>query len=471
MDYLFVDDNKDAESSRQLNQFARLESNVILLQGQNRSSYVCDEASHHWDDSLMLRVANYKNTIIQYAIDHEYDALFFVDSDLLLHPDLILHLQRQKKEIVSEIFWTSWHEGQPLEPNVWLFDEYDLIPKTLGEELDDEEQKSRQAAFLKELRKPGLYEVGGLGACTLLQRSALLKRVNFTPISNLTIHGEDRFFCIRAAVLGVGLFVDTRYPAYHIYRPSDLAGASAYVLGCRRARLGGHVTLSMVVKNEAGRYLRRVLGSLVGHIDEAVIIDDASTDGTVSICEELLSGIPLRLIKNKASMFADEVSLRRLQWEETVKTNPDWILNLDADELVEDAFWENAQEILCDSMIERCCFRLYDMWNETQYREDTYWRAHKRSWAFLLRYRTDYDYQWRQTPQHCGRFPSNCDSLPKAEAEYRIAHFGWATVKDRAEKYDRYQRLDPGAVYGSRGQYDSILDIDPNLMDWQANEN
>lgn len=470
MDYMFVDDNKEEESSRLLEHFERSGAKVVLLQGNDCSRYVCDEASHHWDDSLMLRVANYKNAIIQYAIDKDYDALFFVDSDLLLHPDLILHLQRQKKEIVSEIFWTSWHEGQPLEPNVWMFDEYDLIPKTLGEELGDEEQKTRQTAFLEKLKTPGLYEVGGLGACTLLQRSALLKGVNFTPIQNLTIHGEDRFFCIRAAVLGVRLFVDTRYPAYHIYRPSDLAGVSAYMQACQDIRLGGRVTLSMVVRNEADRYLRRVLGNLVGHIDEAVIIDDASTDETAAICQEILSGIPLYLIQNKASMFADEVSLRKVQWEETVKTHPDWILNLDADELVEDAFWENSQAILCDAHLERCCFRLYDMWNEAQYREDVFWNAHKTSRTFLLRYRPDYHYQWRQTPQHCGRFPTNCDSFPKAEAEYRIAHLGWATEKDRAEKYDRYQRLDPGAVYGSCGQYDSILDAAPRLMDWQADE-
>lgn len=470
MDYIFVDDNKDDESSRQLELFRRPESNVILLPGSNRSSYICDEESHHWDDSLMLRVANYKNAIIQYAIDHNYDALFFVDSDLLLHPDLILHLQRQKKEIVSEVFWTSWHIGQPLEPNVWLFDEYDLVPKTLGEELSAEEQKTRQASFLEKLRTPGLYEVGGLGACTLLQRSALLKGVNFAPIPNLTLHGEDRFFCIRAAVLGVGLFVDTRYPAYHIYRQSDLAGAAEYLKRCETTPLGGRVTLSMVVRNEETRYLRRVLEGLVGHIDEAVIIDDASTDHTTALCEEILSDIPLHLIKNKTSMFADEASLRQLQWNETVKTSPDWILNLDSDELVEASFWDDAQTILCDTTLQRCDFRLYDMWNDTQYREDTFWNAHKTGKTFLLRYHAGYFYQWKQTKQHCGRFPYNIDQLPKAVTEYRIAHLGWSTAKDRAEKYARYQRLDPDAVYGIRGQYDSILDAAPRLIDWQPNE-
>ncbi|MEG2316399.1 MAG: glycosyltransferase family 2 protein [Clostridia bacterium] len=467
MDYIFVDDNVDEKSHQQLALFQREGSAVLVLPGQGRSSYLCDERSHHWNDSLMLRVANYKNTIIQYAIDNSYDELFFVDSDLVLHHDLIIHLEQRKKEIVSEIFWTQWHPNLPLEPNVWLFDEYDLVPKQLGEELTAEEMQNRQAAFLEMLKKPGLYEVGGLGACTLIQRSALLKGVNFAPIQNLTIHGEDRFFCIRAAVLGVELFVDTCFPAYHIYRESDLAGVLEACKPCETVRSTNHITLSMVVRNEEHRYLRRVLQSLIGHIDAAVIIDDASTDQTVRICEELLAGIPLHIVHNKTSMFADESSLRKLQWAETIQTKPDWILNLDADELIEDSFWSFAQSVMNNTCCDLCCFRLYDMWSETQYREDALWDAHNTPRTFLLRYLPEFDYQWKETPQHCGRFPRNCDSFRKSTVDFRIQHFGWAKKEDRAAKYKRYQLLDPGAVYGISEQYASILDANPTLLSWR----
>lgn len=468
MDYIFVDDNTDERSSRQLALFERKSSNVTVLQGKDKSSYTCDDESHHWDDSLMLRVAGYKNDIIRYAIDNEYDELFFVDSDLILHPDLILHLERQQKEVVSEIFWSQWHPGLPQEPNVWLFDEYDLVPKQLGEELGTEEMEIRQRGFLEKLKEPGIYEVGGLGACTLIQRSALQKGVSFAPIHNLTIHGEDRFFCIRAAVLGIGLFVDTAYPAYHIYRESDLKGVSDYVQQCSPKHQRARIMLSMIVKNEQGRYLSRVLKSLVGHIDEAVIIDDGSTDQTIQLCEDILTDIPVHIIKNKESMFANEVSLRKMQWEETVKRNPDWILNLDADELVEDGFWESAFTILNNPDCGQCCFRLYDMWNETQYREDDFWNAHKKSRTFLLRYDPDFPYQWKETPQHCGRFPANSSQFPKAEVDFRIQHFGWATKEDRALKYKRYHLLDPGAMYGNHNQYESILDGNPKLIAWKG---
>ena len=96
-----------------------------------------------------------------------------------------------------------------------------------------------------------------------ISRKALLKGVDFSYIPNLTIRGEDRFFCIRASVLGIGLFVDTSYPAYHIYRPSDLKTVPYYTKEKDSAvsesdAVKHHkqrIVLSMTVRNEVGRYL------------------------------------------------------------------------------------------------------------------------------------------------------------------------------------------------------------------------
>lgn len=479
IDYMFVDDNSDEKSRKLLSDFQNEGSKVIILPGDEQGEYVCNDDTHYWDDSLMLKVAIYKNRIIDYAIKENYDYLFFVDSDLILYPNLIEHLKTQNKDIISEIFWTKWHKGKPLEPNVWLFDEYDLVPKRLGEKLTEQEKEIRTAQFLESLKIPGVYEVGGLGASTLITRKALLAGVNFEPIKNLTIPGEDRFFCVRAVVLGFDLFVDTYYPAYHIYREKYLDGVKNYIKRyekiitepCQiKEQHRNKLTLSMVVKNEEKRYLKRVLNSVKGHIDEAVIIDDASTDNTVQICREILQGIPLHIIQNPRSMFANEVELRKKQWSETIKTNPDWILNIDADEIFEEGFWDNIQDIINKTDIDVYSFRLYDMWDEKHYREDKYWNAHSIYRPFLLRYRPQFDYIWNEKAQHCGRFPANMGTLKSATSEFRVQHFGWATPEDRTEKYKRYQLLDPDATYGIKEQYDSILDKDPNLIKWEVGE-
>lgn len=404
--------------------------------------------------------------------------MFFADSDLIIHPNLINHLISLEKQVVSEIFWTKWTVDKQLEPNVWLFDEYDLVPKELGEELDKKQKQIRRQKFLNMLKSPGVYEVGGLGACTLISKEALLQNLNFAPIKNLTIWGEDRFFCIRAAVLGIELFVDTHYPAYHIYRECDLSGVENYVNNnekdmefIRKIKAKDNkITLSMIVKNESKRYLQKVLESVKNHISEAVIIDDGSTDNTIDICKEILKGIPLNIITNEQSLFAKEHMLRKKQWEETAKTNPDWVLVLDADEIIEDGFWEIAQGLIDDKDTDMISLKLYDMWNENDYREDEYWEAHNYYRPFLVRYHSGFNYQWNEKDHHCGRLPMNMFRFSNINSNWGIKHFGWAKEEDRLAKFKRYKQLDPDGIYGIDKQYDSILDTHPTLKKWEDGE-
>ncbi len=478
LDYVFVDDNLDPAASKLLKDFSRSGSQVTIFDGKKRGGYHRDEETHYWNYALMLKVANYKNKIIEYALKQDYDYLFFVDSDLLLHPYLLEHLKACNKQIISEIFWTKWGKKKPLEPNVWLFDVYDLVPKKLGEKVPAAEKEQRRKKFLKQLKVPGVYEVGGLGACTLISRRALEKGVNFAPIKNITFPGEDRFFCIRAAVLGLGLYVDTHYPAFHIYRQSDLKKARHYFQKKQRPfrrhvkKKGNKLTLSMVVKNEADRYLAKVLTRLKNHLDQAVIIDDGSTDQTLEICQEILADVPLKIVRNQVSLFANEIELRKKQWHETIKTKPDWILNLDADEVLEKNFGKKICQMINQQDYDVYCFRLYDFWTKTAYREDEFWKAHHFYRPFLVRYQPEFIYRWRETPQHCGRFPANILDLPMCKSSLRVKHYGWAAEADRIRKYRRYRRLDPGALYGHKEQYESILDENPTLISWtEGSEN
>jgi cellulose synthase/poly-beta-1,6-N-acetylglucosamine synthase-like glycosyltransferase len=107
IDYMFVDDNVDENSSKLLAEFGREGSAVINIWGKDQGLYICDDETHHWNEDFMLKVGNYKNDIIHYALEKKYDYLFFVDSDLVVHPDLIEHLKAANKVIVSEIFWTQ----------------------------------------------------------------------------------------------------------------------------------------------------------------------------------------------------------------------------------------------------------------------------------------------------------------------------------------------------------------------------
>ena len=61
------------------------------------------------------------------------------------------------------------------------------------------------------------------GAWTLVKRKVLTAGVNYSHIPNIqkALFGEDRHFCVRAAVHGFELWVDTHYPARHLYTEAE----------------------------------------------------------------------------------------------------------------------------------------------------------------------------------------------------------------------------------------------------------
>lgn len=292
--YLFVDDNEEEAASQMLLDFVhRQESNCEVIPARelfddehadDQGIYAKDEGGHYWKTEQIWRVARLKNNILQYARAHEYDAVFLIDSDLVLHPRTLEQLASSGKEIISNIFWTRWQPEAKEMPQVWLQDEYALYrrggPAFPGAASEDEGEQT--SAFLNQLRIPGCYEVGGLGACTLIRRSVIEAGVNFDRIPNVSFWGEDRHFCIRAQAYGFNLFVDTHLPAYHIYRLSELPGVAAYNRRVRRGEETITISLCMIVKNEENS-LPRCLDSVNGIADEIVIVDTGSTDLTRQI--------------------------------------------------------------------------------------------------------------------------------------------------------------------------------------------
>lgn len=227
-DYFFIDDNIEDEASQLLLNFTEKKPNTLLVKAHDDKPYVCNENTHVWDEELIWKVAGFKNNIIDAAIKGNYDYLFLVDSDLVLHPDTLQHLVSLNKDIVAEIFWTRWEPDMPELPQVWVADQYTIFHSLRGENLSAIEILQRVQMFLKQLKTPGVYQVGGLGACTLISQKAIKSGVNFSEIYNISFLGEDRHFCIRAVALGFDLFVDTHYPAFHIYRETELEGLKEF---------------------------------------------------------------------------------------------------------------------------------------------------------------------------------------------------------------------------------------------------
>jgi cellulose synthase/poly-beta-1,6-N-acetylglucosamine synthase-like glycosyltransferase len=233
--YFFIDDNDNSESIQILNNFLDHNRTHCIIARPSiamNDIYICDEKTHYWPEQTIWKVAAFKDTIIDWTLKNTYDYLFLVDSDIVLHPQTINQLIKANKDIVSNIFWTMWQPDTPKLPQVWLSDEYTQFQVSRYEHLTSEIVNQRKQDFLQLMLTPGTHEVGGLGACTLISKNALAKGVNFKKIKNITFWGEDRHFCVRAAALGIELFVDTHYPAYHIYRETNLSGVAEFKENC-----------------------------------------------------------------------------------------------------------------------------------------------------------------------------------------------------------------------------------------------
>lgn len=333
-DYLFIDDNVEDAASNILREFVLQHEGTVIQADDhgsgspdNKGVYTKDEGGHYWQDEQIWRVAGLKNRILQYARDNHYDAVFLIDSDLVLHPRTLEQLVSSGKDIVSNIFWTRWQPDAREMPQVWLQDEYALYRRG-GKTVDgteSEDEGTQTTAFLTQLRIPGCYEVGGLGACTLIRKYVLAAGVSYDQIPNVSFWGEDRHFCIRAQALGFRLFVDTHLPAYHIYRLSELPGVAAFNRRARRGEETISITLCMIVKNEEAS-LARCLDSVNGIADEIVIVDTGSTDRTRQIASRYTD----RIVDFE---WVDDFAAARNYAFDQAKS--EYILWLDADDVFE----------------------------------------------------------------------------------------------------------------------------------------
>lgn len=152
---------------------------------------------HLWTQENLEKMPALRNMTVRRALECGYDYLFSVDTDIVLHPETLLRLLEADKDIISELFWTNgWC-------NAWMYDQ--------------------SSGMKSEWVRPGLYQVGMTGACTLIKREVLFEGVDFTPIPNIrkALWGEDRWFCIRAAVLGFEMWIDTHCPPWHLYSEKE----------------------------------------------------------------------------------------------------------------------------------------------------------------------------------------------------------------------------------------------------------
>ena len=199
---------------------------------------------------------------------------------------------------------------------------------------------------------------------------------------------------------------------------------------------------AVLARNEASedRYLRRVLTRCLEFSDTVVVLDDRSDDATPDIAREM--GCVVRTRSATDHAWGKEASARRELWDfacEYATDKDSWLLVNDADQLL-----IGDVRALCKTKeANAVSFVLYDLWSETEYREDEFWWAHTnpRPWMFApTRVPAGWVPEWNTAQIHTGHSPRNFPLVPlvaPADAYYWL-HYSYARPEHRQAKYAQY---------------------------------
>ena len=486
--YFFVDDNIDSQSSDLLYNFKERvigKADVIIIDSSellSKEGLSVNGTTGYWSAFALSKVAIFKDEMIKYCIDHKFDYLFLIDSDIIINDHTIPHLLTRNVEIVSNVFWAKFHSDRSAVPQCfWIPDPYKQY-KAFNVELSFQEANQKRLDMYTTARVPGLYKVDGLGACTLIKRSALEKGVCFKKIPNLSIPGEDRDFCIRAGVLGIDLYLDTVYPVFHVTFVEDIPLIEQYkkegfkyemcrsynkkindtdlnngkcngntsfgIIGAYSRRIFNHFKNNKLKKERAAQaafklanrrtdnskivlkfdfgvsdpiLAMRSIISAKEIADEFVFLYDSNSKDVLSDCICALDGKEAHAFYYEPSCG---ISRGSVLWEEASRLSPGWIFSLDPGEILEEKAASIIKILIDNNDIDAFMFRRYKMLGDNEYIDDSCLDINEKFRPYLMRFQQAYKYVWDEDADS-RRFPYDVYADKYANIEVKIKDFGY----------------------------------------------
>jgi glycosyltransferase involved in cell wall biosynthesis len=200
----------------------------------------------------------------------------------------------------------------------------------------------------------------------------------------------------------------------------------------------------MRIKNEAA-YIHEVLARALRLCARAIVFDDHSTDATPEICRSFaprLSLIP------SPFQGLDETRDKNFLLEQAIRANPDWVLWIDGDEVLERTGPEQIRTAVAQSpWCAAWYLRIAYLWNDShKVRTDGLFGNFRRLSLFRLRDQDPGSLKFRNTGYggnfHCGNVPEGLKGEFR-DLPIRLKHYGYMDKKQRLAKYAFYTKADP----------------------------
>lgn len=231
---------------------------------------------------------------------------------------------------------------------------------------------------------------------------------------------------------------------------------------------------SLVVRDEADRYLERCLRHNMQFCDLTVVFDDRSTDDSVEIAYGLGCEVGVR-DEDTPSFLEHEGRFRQAAWDflsEHAKDG-DWVFSFDADEFLVSADHGSVPHRLRKA-VQRASHlglggirleipEVFALTNSgvPMVRKDGFWRSIHGVRVF----------QWQpggrflDRPMASGSAPLyvEADGISRETFGLSLLHYGYLEFEDRLEKYDRYSRRE-----GHSSRHIESIMTEPKLEPWSG---
>ena len=191
-------------------------------------------------------------------------------------------------------------------------------------------------------------------------------------------------------------------------------------------------------------------------VDEIVVVDNGSTDGTY----EILKAYP-KVVEITQTEGFDEGRDKIILYQMARKRKPDWCLWLDVDEIFEKAMTrDKIEKLVSNNRINRYFFRRFHFVDNENFNADWKWIKYTAGFDRIL---------WRE--QSTGYFENikfnngliKGISGRKKISHYRLKHLGYINKKEVDKKIGIYRKVD----LRLENTYQSMIFSNPRTIKWE----